>query len=193
MVQLDQDVAKVLEEEHKQTQRKLNANRKTPKPYKVGDLVWVLRPRTSPQTSKLDSFWMGPAKILARLGESSYNVQVKPTQAVEEHASHLKPYVGDDCTGQPTQLYHFLPSYQPVEVVPGEWNVDVILRHRKGPDGKLEFLTRWENAGPGEETWEPVDSFILRYCYEIVQYCKDKGLKLDLVQHLKPVPSEETH
>ena len=190
MSQIDQTVSKVLEEQHLKTQRRLNTQRSEGQPYKRGDLVWVLRPRSSPQTTKLDTWWMGPAKILDRLSKSSYNVQLKPTMAVEVHDSHLKPFVEDECTGKSVELYHHLPTYQPVEVVPGEWNVDTILRHRRGPDGKLQFLTRWEGAEPGEETWEPMDSFILRYCYEVVQYCKEKGLKLDLTQYLKPTTSE---
>ena len=190
MARVDQEVSRILEEEHKKVQNRINAHRNSPKVYKVGDFVWVVRPKTSPQTTKLDTYWMGPAKILSRVGESSYNVQVKPNMAMEVHASDMKPYFGEEGTGKPTDLYHFLPTYQPVEVVPGEWNVDRILRHRKGPDGKIQFLTRWEGAGPKEETWEPADSFILHYCYEVVQYCKEKGLKLDLVQYLKPHPSE---
>ena len=110
MSRVDQEVSKILEQEHKRAQMRINALRNSPKPYKVGDFVWVLRPRTSPQTSKLDTWWMGPAKVLARLGESSYNVQVKPNMAVEVHASHLKPYVGDDCTGQSVERYHYLPT-----------------------------------------------------------------------------------
>ena len=190
MEELDQEVSKILENEHQKVQKRLNASRTPPKIYKVGDLVMVRRPKTSPQTSKLDTWWEGPAKVLSRSGEASYNVQVTENMAREAHASDLKPFFCESDTGEPTPMYHFLPTYKPVEVTPGEWHVDKILQHRKGPDGKMQFLTKWEGAGPNEETWEPVNNFVLRYCFELVQYCKQKGLKLDLVQYLKSEPFE---
>ena len=110
--------------------------------------------------------------------------------AREAHASDMKPYFCEEDTDPLGELFHFLPTYRPVEVTPGEWDLDKVLRHRKGPDGKLQFLTRWEGAGPNEETWEPVSNFINRYCYELVQYCKNNKLSLDLVQYLKPYPYE---
>ena len=92
MAEIDRSVAHVLEEQHKQMQRRLNAQRKVAKRYQIGDLVWVLRPRSSPQTTKLDSWWEGPANVVSRTGQSSYSVQLSPMLVVEVHDSHLKPH-----------------------------------------------------------------------------------------------------
>lgn len=92
MADIDRSVAKVLEDKHKMAQNRLNSQARASKVYKVGDLVWVLRPKSSPQTSKLDSYWEGPAKIVSRTSRSSYTVQVTDNRVVEVSEAHLKGY-----------------------------------------------------------------------------------------------------
>ena len=110
---------------------------------------------------------------------------------MDVHVSHMKPFVEDTGRGKPVPLFHYLPTYKSVEVEPDEWEVDTILRHRRGKDGQLEFLTKWETAPEGEETWEPVRHFINKYCYEFVKYCQQKNLHIDLTAYLKGEPSED--
>ena len=81
--------------------------------------------------------------------------------------------------------FTFLRTIQNPDTDPDEWDVDKIVRHRTGKNGQLEFLTKWENA-EGEDTWEPVDNFFPGVNGEFFRYCQAKGLKLDLLQHLKP-------
>ena len=188
---IDAKVAEALNKAHAEQQRRINAKRKTKTPFQQGDLVWVLRARNSPQTDKLDTWWIGPCKVTERLGEQSYTVMVKPNRTMEVHGSHMKEYVEDVMRGKPVELYHYLPTYKSTEVAPDEWEVDKILRHRTEKDGTLKFLTRWENAEEGEETWEPVETFIQKYCYEFVQYCQKKGIPIDITACLKGEPSEE--
>jgi len=38
------------------------------------------------------------------------------------------------------------------EGTPGEWNVEIILRHRLDRNGKIEFLVRWEGYCQDEDT-----------------------------------------
>ena len=187
--QIDRKVAETLNQLHQTRQKRLNAKRKERPPYSVGDYVWVLRPRDSPSTEKLDTWWLGPAQILERLGEHSYRAQVKPNMSVEVHSTQLKPFVEDDLAGKPTELFHFLPTYQELGTTMGEWNVDAILDHRWF-NGRLQFLTRWEGGEENSDSWEPVGSFFARYCYELVQYCQKKKLQLDLADYLKGFPSE---
>ena len=190
MNQLDHTIADTLNRQHLQTQRRLNASRQRPRKYHPNDIVWVLRTKAS-LTDKLDSKWIGPARVLERLGEDSYNVLLKPNMTFEVHAAHLKPFVTDQppSTILEEDLYHFLPTHKVLDTTPGEWNVEAIIRHRKGKDGKPEFLTRWEGHEPHEDSWEPVATFFPRYCFEIVQYCRSKGVKVDLASLLSPVPT----
>ena len=186
----DTSIASTLKEIHQAKQSQINANRNKRPSYTPGALVWILRPRSSPQTVKLDTWWMGPAKVLERLGDQSYRVQIKANMTLEVHASHMKPYLEDLFADPPVELYHFQSTHTPQEVQVGDWTVDTILRHRKNKRGEYEFLTRWEHAEPNSETWEPASNFILHYNYELVQYCQKKGIQLDLAKILKPIPSD---
>ncbi len=102
------------------------------------------------------------------------------------HADRLKPCV----TGSRVELFRFGTTPEDVEEeepTPGEWNVERILAHRF-VRGRPEFLTKWEGAAPGKETWEPVGNFVHRYSYKLPEYCKKKGLSLDLVEYLSSSP-----
>ena len=169
----------------KTNQERINADRRNTRTYKQGGKVWVKWPNQSAQTNKLDPLWMSPARVLERRGESSYNVQVKPNGSMEVHASDLKPSSEDDPAGQKIADFLFLPTVQPQDTTPDEWNVDKIVKHRMNKRGRLEFLTQWENA-KGEDTWEPVDSFVHGFNAQLFKYCPLKGLKLDLLQYLQP-------
>ena len=189
METLDNWVAKQLETIHRQRLRVINASRTAPTPYKVGDWVWALRPRSSPQTGKLDTRWVGPVKVLKRVGDMSYVVGIKPNKTFDVHASHLKPCYEGEYKDKLLDLYYFPSTHEEMGLAPDEWNVKDILRHRTKPDGTLEFLTHWEGYPAEEATWEPADHFIPRYCYEWVQYCQKKGIKVDIIKYLKPTPS----
>ena len=105
------------------------------------------------------------------------------------HTDRLKPCV----RGEGVELFYFRTAHaeeEQGEAPLGEWNVDRILAHR-WVDGKPQFLTKWEGADPGEETWEPVGHFVHRYSYKLPLYCKAQGLSLDLVEHLTARPTAE--
>ncbi len=91
------------------------------------------------------------------------------------HADRLKPFV----QGEPVELFHFEAGYVQEGVAPNEWNAEAIFGHR-WVAGKPQFLTKWEGAAPGEETWEPVGHFVHRYSYKLPEYCQKKGIRLDL-------------
>lgn len=71
-----------------------------------------------------------------------------------------------------------------METEPDEWEVEAILRHREGKDGQWEFLTKWVGSPPGEETWEPLHSFIMKYCVVAIQYMQERGLRADVARSL---------
>ena len=186
MEDLDKKVAKCLNEEHKKIVERINAKLTKPQPYQVGDWVWVLRPKGG-KLSKLDTWWVGPAQVVRRTGELSYQVRVKPDVVRDVHMDQLKSFHGDKLEGSCVHLYHHQTGYQPMAIATDEWDVDKILGHKVGKDGKLLFLTRW--AGSDEETWEPARNFVARYCYELVKYLQDKGLECDMGKVLSGVPT----
>ena len=60
------------------------------------ELVWVYNPlRKKGRSPKLDSKWVGPCKVLERLGEVVYRVQMPPRgRKVALHRDRLAPYRG---------------------------------------------------------------------------------------------------
>ena len=40
--------------------------------------------------------------------------------------------------------------------------------------------TKWEGAAPGEETWEPAQHFVKKYCVEVPRYLKTHGLDVGM-------------
>ena len=70
------------------------------------------------------------------------------------------------------------------EVQIDQWEVKKILRHKMTKEGKLLFLTEWEGADKGSETWEPVKHFFHRYCSEFLRYCAENSLKVDIPEEL---------
>ena len=184
MARVDVQVAKALNDAHAEVQRSKNAKRVKRPPFKVGDWVWVKRPKSSPLTAKLDTWWVGPTEVVKRLEDQSYEVRIKPNRLMEVHASDLKPYEEDRLAGRPIELFHYLPSFENFKTAPDEWNVETILGHRRR-DGRSEFLVKWAGCGRNESTWEPIESFVLRYNDEWVVYCRAKGLLKDLTEHLE--------
>ena len=89
--------------EHKKRAETANAYKTHRPPYKVGAWVWRLKPKPVGGV-KTGTWWTGPCKVLARIGESTYRIQYRTEKPVEVHAQHLKPYVCDMPSGPPERL-----------------------------------------------------------------------------------------
>lgn len=65
--------------------------------FKYGELVWVYTPkRKKGRCPKLDRHWDGPCRVLERVGEVVYRVQVPPRgRKVALHQDRLAPYKGE--------------------------------------------------------------------------------------------------
>ena len=48
---------------------------------------------------------VGPAKVVAKRGEHSYDVRLEPGRIVQAHATFLKKHQTDVFSGNPTPLY----------------------------------------------------------------------------------------
>ena len=78
---VDVDVASRLNGLHARQMARANASRKGGPEFQVGDKVWYIRPPDA--GNKLETRWIGPAQIIAREGEYSYQVKVKPGHSVK--------------------------------------------------------------------------------------------------------------
>ena len=95
---LDKNIAEKLNAEHKKIADSINAHRRTKKPFAVGDWVWHLKPKPI-GGMKMATYWDGPCRVLARVGDSSYQLKDTFGKTIDAHVTGLKPYVFEILTG----------------------------------------------------------------------------------------------
>jgi hypothetical protein len=189
MKEVDQKVANILNEKHRDRAEKINAGRSKPHTYNASDKVWYRRPENS--GDKLDSRWLGPATIEERIGENSYEVRLNDDKVIRAHVSCIKPYVWDKFSGNPKPMYFHQRTVPDPDAAPDEWRVEKILDHR-WKNGKWEFLVKWEGFGEQEAGWEPANSFFHRYNSDVIDYASRNDLDLNVTKFLSKVPMTTT-
>jgi len=157
----------------------VNKGRKEPPALEVGSKVWY-RPEPRPGQDKLDVKWRGPGRVLKRVGEHSYVVEVKEGVHQEAHRSQLRPHVDDAFAGQPIPMYYFSGKAPVFGAAPDEWEVERVRGHRYDRKGNLEFRVEWNELEPEEATWEPFANFVTPNQL-VMDYCVDRGLNVDLL------------
>ncbi len=186
MREMDQKVAKNLNDLHLKRSSYQNSKVAEKDSFKIGDKVWYRRPEGS--GTKLDTRWIGPAIITALEGASSYVIEIKDGHTMKAHRTFLIPYQDDKFLGRPTPLFYHQRTVPDIEAQVGEWVVEKVLKHRKTPKG-FEFLTQWKGFPIDEATWEPPGNFIHRYSSDFVEYLQKNKLSLDLTKYLSATPS----
>ncbi len=132
-------------------------------------------------SKKLLPKWIGPFKVLARIGEVAYKLELPPTLKWHGvfHVSLLRPYVDSGESIPPP-----LPEIIEGEV---EYVVESILGHRDvGAEqrAKRQYLVKWEGYGQEHNSWEPVAN--LTHCADAIQrYWQEAGRGIG-----SPVPRE---
>ena len=170
-----EDVAKAKEALKMAQQRmKTYADKKSRQvEFKVGDLVLLstknirLKGRKGLGSRKLFPKWIGPFKVLDRVGSLAYRLEM-PRELKKLHnvfhVSVLKQYRTDGrVQPPPPQLF-----------VEGDWEFEVekILLHRekkrgRGRKPKREYLVKWLGYNPEHNTWEPEAN--LSNCPELIK------------------------
>jgi Chromo (CHRromatin Organisation MOdifier) domain len=132
-------------------------------PFGVGDMVFLSSKNLQLKrgTRKLLPRWIGPFKVLERVGEVAYKLELPAHLKIHNvfHVSLLKPY----CT---RSLGGNVQPPLPVIMDGEEYVVERILRHRVRPRGRgravTEYLVSWKGYGPEYDTWESREQFMDR-------------------------------
>ena len=167
MKKMDVLAADAIRRAHERRAKEVNARRKEPAPLVVGAKVWY-QPERQPGVDKLEPRWKGPAKVLAREGQHSYVVELRPGVQHKAHRGQLKPHVEDEYNGEPFPLYYFSGRAPELEAAADEWNTKAVLKHRIGAGGKLEFLVVWQEGD--KPTWQPWNDFVAGINTDVLQY-----------------------
>lgn len=140
-----------------------NRKRRVGPPLERGDKVYLLRRhiKTKRPSSKLDFKKLGPFKILEKIGEVNYRLQLPGKSRLHPvfHVSLLEPAKGDT------------PIITDIDIQPEndevEYEVEKIVDTRTTTSGQQEYLVKWEGYPESENTWEPTEN--LNHCSEKLQ------------------------
>ena len=171
------DIRQQLEKEHAERQK--SAPSSTAQRFRVGDPVWVIRPR--PMGTHRTKTWFTPGELVRRIGEDTYRIKVGHGQFRERHEIQLRVRE-PDLRGQHVSLDYAAheadsdDSYAEQD----DYTVEKILAQRSNasaPEG-LEFKVRWRGYGPSHDTWEPVSSFVPRFNTPFMDYIRKDKTKI---------------
>ena len=84
--QTARNIRQQLEKEHAERQK--SAPSSTAQKFRVGDPVWVIRPR--PMGTHRTKTWFTPGEVVRRIGEDTYRIKVGHGQFRERHESQLR-------------------------------------------------------------------------------------------------------
>jgi hypothetical protein len=133
-----------------------NQNRKPAPRYKIGDQVWLSTRniRTQRPSKKLDHKQVGPYKILERIGQVAYRLELPPSMKIHPvfHSNLLRLNSNDALQGQ-----HQEPPPPIIIADELEWEVEEIL-DSKLLRKKLFYMAAWKNH-PLDNTWYPAANF----------------------------------
>ena len=145
--------------------RKYNKNSGQIRKFQIGDKVLLdgKNIRTSRPSKKLDHKRYGPFRVIRKVGEVSYELDLLISlRALHNvfHTEKLVPYEEDEIIGRKK-----VPA-PPIEIEgEEEYEVESILDSRQRR-GKIEYLVSWKGYGPEDNTWEPAVN--LTHAKEIV-------------------------
>ena len=176
---IDRAVAKLLNEKHLKKEAWLNQKRVEQPPFLVGDVVWYYRPPR--HSDKLSSKWLGPAKVVAREGADSYQIEVKPGKVIASPRNFLKAYTQDKFSETPMELFFHRRTPVDLEGAPDEYVLEKILGHKE-VDGKMYFEVKWE--GREDPTLEPAGNFFQRFSAPLIEYGREHGVNMNIFEEL---------
>jgi len=135
-----------------------DAGRKPDPNLQSGDMVWLLprNIRTTRPCKKLDYKKIGPFRILARIGESAYKLDLPPSMRIHNtfHMSLLELYQDDKFCSQQAQP-------PPPIIIEGEpeYELEQIIDSRLHY-GKLQYRAKWTGYPPEhDKVWYPYENF----------------------------------
>ena len=91
MARIDAAVAERLNNAHARIAESINSHRQNPArvPFDIDEFVWHLKPKPLGGV-KIGTWWTGPHRVVARTGESSYQILHPGNRIVDVHATELK-------------------------------------------------------------------------------------------------------
>ena len=178
MERLDRRVAFEMNARLEKRATVINRSRKLKPSFKEEEWVWYLRPRGQVGTG-LYSWWLGPCKVVARTGRSSYEILAKPQVFQNVHRDQLKPVIRPWLPSKPLTLFKYRSGYQPEGLGQKELGPAAVLNHRIGPNGQLELLVHWADTPSEKDSWESATELGIEYHPIVKEYLLQNGLEVE--------------
>ncbi|KAL8441254.1 hypothetical protein Emag_007330 [Eimeria magna] len=149
--------------------------------FEVGDLVWVSIKFMQPQgTHKLQPQFVGPFKVLKRVGKVAYLLDLPPSMQVHPvfHVSFLQR--------DKPRLPHMLqpPGWRPVAPAAEDEDPVFEVDHSRGSGANQEFLVKWKRFPAEQATWEPLSN--LGGCKDLLRAFRASQRRREKGQHKPP-------
>ena len=176
---MDEVVSKNLNDLHTKQAENFNKKKREGREFDVGTQVLVIKPKEV-GGNKISRWWTGPHIITKQAGQSVWEVDVG-NKCRQVHEAQMKPHY-EPLQGHSWPLHHKMLTDKDVDPDSAheEWVVDKIIKHRKRPDGQVEFLTRWQGYSAEDDTWELAPQFLPRVNLDFVNYCRKHKLDMPI-------------
>ena len=173
MKEIDELISNRLNETHGKEANRLNQGVPVRHQLSIGQKVWYRRPENT--GNKLDSPWIGPAQVVARTGQESYDIVVKEGHVMSAPLRYLAPYVEDTLGKTSIPLFTYTRTPTPEEMAtPDSWETEAIVGHTIDKKGRLMYKVKWK--GWEDVTLEPASSFVPSYNQDWYDYNSRNGL-----------------
>jgi hypothetical protein len=161
LIEARRDVEAALRLEKQRQKESYESGKRAAHSFKEGDFVWLSAKdiQLKVPTRKLGDLQLGPYKVIERLGDLDYRLELPPSLSRLHpvfHVDKLSPWKGNDVNGilppppEPVELEGEL-EYEVQEIVDSRWT-------RRGRGRRLEYLVNWKGYGSKDDTWEPEEN-----------------------------------
>ena len=112
-------------------------------------------------------------------------MEVRPGVLKDVQKDHMIPFMEDEIDGQSLELFAHRGGHVMEDANMDEDIVEQVVCHIFDEDGQVLFKVHWAGTDPSDDTWEPVNSFVHKYNYHWVRYCKENCIAINVPQYLK--------
>ena len=145
--------------EQAKCQQKAYADKsRRPLEFEVNDKVWVSTRYMAPSGNrKFQQRYIGPYKVIQRIGKVAYKLDLPPSMAVHP-VFHVSLLVPDK--QRPSDM-SIPPDWQPIEETESGpvYEVEHIL-DQQGEGPTARYLIKWKGYPESEATWEPYSNLV---------------------------------
>jgi hypothetical protein len=116
-----------------------------------GDMVYLISRnlRTKRPSKKLDFKKIGPFKVSEQISTSNYRLALPGTMKLRTNVFHISLL-------EPAPKSAQIDNNIEAEDEEEEWDVEEVLDSRTTDKGQMEYLIKWLDYGPEDNSWEPV-------------------------------------